>query len=84
MVLVHINRKNPNKNGKKKQENVQFFTEVVEASEQVDGNKRSMYDPDEMDDEQRQRQLRKKLNEAFKEVSPSEVRAVQHTRVGVR
>ncbi|GMI35190.1 hypothetical protein TeGR_g3113, partial [Tetraparma gracilis] len=67
MVLVHFNLKNPIMIGKKKQENVQFFTEVVEASEQVDGNKRSMYDPDEMDDEQRQRQLRKKLNEAFKE-----------------
>jgi nucleosome binding factor SPN SPT16 subunit len=26
-----------------------------------------MYDPDEMDDEQRERQLRKKLNEAFKD-----------------
>ena len=26
-----------------------------------------MYDPEEMDDEQRERQLRKKLNEAFKE-----------------
>jgi len=33
----------------------------------VDAGRRSMYDPDEMDDEQRERQLRKRLNEAFKE-----------------
>jgi len=51
--------------GSKKHDNVQFYTEVVEASEQVDGNRRSMYDPDEMDQEQRERQLRKRLNEAF-------------------
>ena len=67
MVLVHFNLKNPIMIGKKKHENVQFFTEVVEASEQIDGGRKSMYDPDEMDEEQRQRQLRKKLNEAFKE-----------------
>ena len=53
--------------GKKKQQDVQFFTEVVDASQAVDAGKRSMYDPDEMDDEQRERQLRKRLNEAFKE-----------------
>jgi nucleosome binding factor SPN SPT16 subunit len=67
MVLVHFNLKNPIMIGKKKHENVQFFTEVVEASEQVDGGRKSMYDPDEMDEEQRQRQLRKKLNEAYKD-----------------
>jgi len=67
MVLVHFNLKNPIMVGNKKHENVQFFTEVVEASEQVDASRRSMYDPDEMDEEQRQRQLKKKLNEAFKE-----------------
>ncbi|GMH75505.1 hypothetical protein TrLO_g8991 [Triparma laevis f. longispina] len=65
MVIVHFNLKNPIMIGSKKHENVQFYTEVVEASEQVDGNRRSMYDPDEMDQEQRERQLRKRLNEAF-------------------
>ena len=75
MVLIHFNLKNPIMVGNKKHENVQFFTEVVEASEQVDGNRRSMYDPDEMDQEQRERQLRKKLNEAFKEFC----KKVEHT-----
>jgi nucleosome binding factor SPN SPT16 subunit len=53
--------------GKKKQKDVQFFTEVVDASQAVDNSRRSMYDPDEMDDEQRERQLRKRLNQAFRE-----------------
>ena len=53
--------------GKKKQRDIQFFTEVVDASQAVDAGRRSMYDPDEMDDEQRERQLRKRLNQAFKE-----------------
>eukprot|EP00518_Triparma_eleuthera_P015994 CAMPEP_0197547062 /NCGR_PEP_ID=MMETSP1320-20131121/1493_1 /TAXON_ID=91990 /ORGANISM="Bolidomonas sp., Strain RCC2347" /LENGTH=1081 /DNA_ID=CAMNT_0043106757 /DNA_START=39 /DNA_END=3281 /DNA_ORIENTATION=+ len=67
MVLIHFNLKNPIMVGQKKHANVQFYTEVVEASEQVDTSRRSMYDPDEMDQEQRERQLRKRLNEAFKD-----------------
>lgn len=67
MVLIHFHLKNPIMIGKKKQKDIQFFTEVVDASQTVDAGRRSMYDPDEMDDEQRERQLRKKLNEAFKE-----------------
>jgi len=39
----------------------------VESSQAVDNGRRSMYDPDEMDDEQRERQLRKRLNQAFKD-----------------
>ncbi|KAG7353495.1 Xaa-pro dipeptidase [Nitzschia inconspicua] len=67
MVLVHFHLKNPIMVGKKKHIDIQFFTEVVDASQAVDNGRRSMYDPDEMDDEQRERQLRKKLNNAFKD-----------------
>lgn len=67
MVLIHFHLKNPIMVGKKKQMDVQFYTEVVESSQAVDNSRRSMYDPDEMDDEQRERQLRKRLNQAFKE-----------------
>lgn len=67
MVLVHFHLKNPIMVGKKRQRDVQFFTEVVDASQTVDAGRRSMYDPDEVDDEQRERQLRKRLNQAFKE-----------------
>jgi nucleosome binding factor SPN SPT16 subunit len=67
MVLVHFHLKNPIMVGKKKHLDIQFFTEVVDASQAVDNGRRSMYDPDEMDDEQRERQLRKRLNQAFKD-----------------
>jgi nucleosome binding factor SPN SPT16 subunit len=67
MVLIHFHLKNPIMIGKKKHNDVQFYTEVVDASQAVDNSRRSMYDPDEMDDEQRERQLRKRLNQAFKE-----------------
>lgn len=67
MVLIHFHLKNPIMVGKKKHRDVQFFTEVIDASQAVDNSRRSMYDPDEMDDEHRERQLRKRLNQAFKE-----------------
>ena len=67
MVLVHFHLKNPIMVGKKKHVDIQFFTEVMEATQAVDNARRSMYDPDEMEDEQRERQLRKRLNQAFKD-----------------
>jgi nucleosome binding factor SPN SPT16 subunit len=67
MVLIHFHLKNPIMIGKKKQRNLQVFTEVIDASQAVDGGRRNMYDPEEMDDEQRERQLRIKLNNAFKD-----------------
>lgn len=67
MVLIHFHLKNPIMIGRKKQRNLQVFTEVVDASQAVDAGRRNMYDPEEMDDEQRERQLRRKLNDAFKE-----------------
>jgi len=67
MVLIHFHLKNPIMIGRKKQSDIQVFTEVVDASQAVNGGRRSMYDPEEMDDEQRERQLRKKLNDAFKD-----------------
>lgn len=69
MVLIHFHLKHPIMVGKKKHENIQFFTEVIEASQAIDDSRRRMNDPDELDDEQRERQLRKKLNEAFKDFS---------------
>eukprot|EP00537_Pseudo-nitzschia_pungens_P012138 CAMPEP_0172394934 /NCGR_PEP_ID=MMETSP1061-20121228/17113_1 /TAXON_ID=37318 /ORGANISM="Pseudo-nitzschia pungens, Strain cf. pungens" /LENGTH=1093 /DNA_ID=CAMNT_0013126393 /DNA_START=181 /DNA_END=3462 /DNA_ORIENTATION=+ len=67
MVLIHFHLKNAIMIGKKKHIDIQFFTEVVDASQAVDNGRRSMYDPDEMDDEQRERTLRKRLNAAFRD-----------------
>mmetsp|Transcript_3992 Transcript_3992/g.5577 ORF Transcript_3992/g.5577 Transcript_3992/m.5577 type:complete len:374 (+) Transcript_3992:1306-2427(+) len=67
MVLVHFHLKDHILIGKKKQKDVQFFTEGIESSLNLDGGRRSAYDPDELDEEQREREMRKKLNLAFRE-----------------
>lgn len=67
MVLVHFHLKDFILIGKKKQKDVQFYTEVVDASINMEGSRRSSYDPDELDEEQREKEMRKRLNVAFKE-----------------
>jgi nucleosome binding factor SPN SPT16 subunit len=66
VVLLHFHLKNPIMIGKKKYREVQFFTEVIEKVVALDGRGRSDYDPDELNEEERERQLRMKLNKAFK------------------
>lgn len=67
VVLIHFHLKNHIMIGKKKQNDVQFYTEVIEGSQNLDNRRRSMYDPDELDEENRERQLREKLNTTFRE-----------------
>jgi nucleosome binding factor SPN SPT16 subunit len=67
MVIIHFHLKDYIMIGKKKQRDVQFFTEVVDSSLSLEGSKRSSYDPDELDEEQREREMRRRLNMAFKE-----------------
>ena len=55
--------------GKKKQKDVQFFTEIVETSLNLDGARRYSHDADELDEEQREREMRRRLNLAFKDFS---------------
>eukprot|EP00941_MAST-03F_sp_MAST-3F-sp1_P005807 g5807.t1 len=64
-VLIHFHLKNPILIQKKKCRDIQVYTEVMEKSLALNKGKRSMYDPDELDEEQRERMLRKKLNEMF-------------------
>jgi len=66
IVLVHFHLKHPIMVGKKKCVDVQFITEVVEASEDV-GARGSVYDPDEIESEQRERKMRKAMNKKFQE-----------------
>eukprot|EP00939_MAST-03C_sp_MAST-3C-sp1_P001704 g1704.t1 len=65
-VILHFHLKHPILLNKKKTSDVQFYTEVVERTIALKKSKRSMYDPDEIDEEQRQRQLKKKLNQLFR------------------
>jgi len=67
MVLVHFHLKDFILIGKKKHKDVQFFTEVIETSENLESSKRSAYDPDELDGEQREREMRRRLNVAFRD-----------------
>jgi nucleosome binding factor SPN SPT16 subunit len=67
MVVVHFNLKDFIMIGKKKHNDVTFYTEVVDTSVSLDASKRSSYDPDELDEEQREREMRRRLNLAFKD-----------------
>lgn len=67
MVIVHFHLKDFIMVGKKKQKDIQFLTEVVDSSLSLDASKRSAYDPDEIDEEQREREMRRRLNAAFKD-----------------
>ena len=78
MVLIHFHLKDPIMIGKKKQKDVQFYTEVIEASENLESSRRSAYDPDELDDEQRSKETRKRLNTAFKEFCQKVEKLAKH------
>lgn len=67
MVLIHFHLKEFIMIGKKKHKDIQFFTEVIDSSTNLEGTRRSNYDPDEIDQEQRERDLKRTLNAAFKE-----------------
>ncbi len=50
---------------KKKTTDIQFMTEVpIDVTVNLEGNQsRSMYDPDEYEEEQKEKNMKKKLNE---------------------
>ena len=78
MVLIHFHLKDFIMIGKKKHKDVQFYTEVMEASLNLDGNHRSSYDPDELDEEQREREMRRRLNNAFKDFCKKVEKVAKH------
>jgi len=65
LVLLHFHLHDPIMIGKKKTKDVQFYVEIMEASYALDATRRSGYDPDELEEEQRERQLRKRMNAEF-------------------
>lgn len=83
MVLIHFHLRDPIMIGKKKCKDVQFITEVVDSSLNLDGARRSAYDPDELDDEQREREMRKRLNAAFKDFCKKVERVARHYEFNV-
>ena len=78
MVLIHFHLKDYILIGKKKQKDIQFYTEVIDASLNLDNQRRSAYDPDELDDEQREREMRRKLNKTFLEFCKKVEKVAKH------
>lgn len=84
IVLVHCNLKNPVMVGSKtKTSDVQFYAEAVDGSTALDSNRRTMYDPDEIDEEYRERQLRKRLNKAFKSFSDQVISVIEKNNLSI-
>jgi len=65
LVLIHFHLHDPIMIGKKKTKDVQFYVEVMEASYSLDAARRSGADPDELEEEQRERQYRNRMNAEF-------------------
>ncbi|GBG67251.1 hypothetical protein CBR_g88540 [Chara braunii] len=67
ITLLHFHLHHPIMVGNKKTKDVQLYTEVREGVESLDGGRRSMYDPDEIEEEQRERERRNKVNTDFQQ-----------------
>jgi len=65
LVIMHFHLHHPIMIGKKKTKDVQFYVEVMEASYSLDQTRRSGYDPDELEEEQRERAMRARMNQEF-------------------
>merc|ERR1712038_730050 len=65
LILLHFHLKNPIMFGKKKQQDVQFYTEVGEITTDL-GKHQHMHDRDDLASEQAERELRHKLKAGFK------------------
>jgi nucleosome binding factor SPN SPT16 subunit len=55
IVLIHFHLKQAIMVGKKRHLDIQFYTELGEANESLDFGRRSMWDPDEIESEQREK-----------------------------
>ena len=64
-TLIHFHLHNPIMVGKKKTKDVQFYMEIMEAVQNLDGGRRNMYDPDEIEEEQRDRDREKRIHKEF-------------------
>ncbi|XP_047333014.1 FACT complex subunit SPT16-like [Impatiens glandulifera] len=65
VTLLHFHLHNHIMVGNKKTKDVQFFVEVIEVVQTLGSSKRSAYDPDEIEEEQRERDRKNKINTDF-------------------
>ena len=65
IILIHLHLKNPILFGKKKQQDIQFYHEVGEMMTDL-GKRKNLADRDEIEEEQREREMRQQIKAAFK------------------
>lgn len=65
IVLIHFHLHDGIMIGKKKHADVQFYVEVIEMSQALDQGRRGGGDGDELEEEQRERALRNRMNQEF-------------------
>ncbi|KAJ4717345.1 FACT complex subunit SPT16 [Melia azedarach] len=65
ITLVHFHLHNHIMVGNKKTKDAQFYVEVMDVVQTLGGGKRSAYDPDEIEEEQRERDRKNKINMDF-------------------
>ena len=65
-VRIHVHLRNEIMVGKKKTKDVQFTAQIGEDNIKLSDVRRSAYDPDELEDEQRERDRRRKINNMYK------------------
>ncbi|KAK9283614.1 hypothetical protein L1049_011864 [Liquidambar formosana] len=65
ITLLHFHLHNHIMVGNKKTKDVQFYVEVMDVVQTLGGGKRSAYDPDEIEEEQRERDRKNKINIDF-------------------
>ncbi|XP_061360509.1 FACT complex subunit SPT16-like isoform X1 [Gastrolobium bilobum] len=65
ITVLHFHLHNHIMVGNKKTKDVQFYVEVMDMVQNVGGGKRSAYDPDELEEEQRERDRKNKINVEF-------------------
>jgi len=79
IVLIHFHLKFPILIGKKKQIDIQFYSEIGDlAGESLDMRRGSAWDPDEIEEEQREREYRQRLNKEYEEF----IKRVENKAVG--
>jgi len=65
VCLLHFRLHNEIMAGKKKTMDMQFYTEVMDVVQTLDAGRRSAYDPDEIEEEQRERERRNRVNAGY-------------------
>lgn len=67
VTILHFHLSDPIMMGNKKTKDVQFYAEVMDVVQTLDGGRRALHDPDELEEEQRERERRNKINADFQQ-----------------